>query len=543
MIKLSSYALTTTLLAHAGGLASAQCSDGTISTIDNNLACNYDNFKAGLTNGCTVELFEANHVPAGITPTDYIAELCEYDAPTQFVEIQGTYQKDRRYFAGGGILVDGSDWDIDSARLERFNNNTATNTLIAFPNYLARLQYNNNTGRGENGYPANMNLESSCDLNTVMCCFTDDSKMSSFLDNSDGTTGVCHHELELSPESNHIEEGWSVFPGSETSTHCTGFTWNDGEEELLGNMMYDISLKNTIEKGYVKGVPGAPMCGCVEHMPVVEEASCRTASRGDITYTFTLDADEGVRAENSAAITYDDCKSGSTVIDLAAAYKANQAGDTAKEALIDAHLVGSNGCVDEEARYLREDHFIEPTSKVPSKNTRYLFPDQEAGDKWSDLFVGEGINFLPPGKDLAKTDLEFRTLVENACTESDGQGGTKPRHCIIRRTCASCRSIPHRDIYYKHLTTIPPPQDLNFIDMFMDQFSNNHVGELNVDFAIYSTYQDALDGTNAWTYCRYDHVVGFPAYCGPTGWADQWNSYTIHGHGYANHHGYYVEKP
>ena len=532
MIKLSSYALTTALLTHAG-LASAQCTEGTISTF-NNGDCTYANFVTGLTNGCTEADF-ATLVPEGETATDYVNELCAYDAPTQFVEIQGTYQKDRRYFAGGGILVDGSDWDVDSARIARFNTNSASSTLIAFPDYLARLQYNTDTGRGENGYPANMNLDTSCGLNTVMCCFTDDSKKNSFDANDDSTTGVCHHELELSPESNHIEEGWSVFPGSETSTHCTGFTWKDGEEELLGNMMYDISLKNTIEKGYVKGVPGAPMCGCVEHMPVVASAECRTASKsGAITYTFTYDVDEGVRADNEVGITYSDCTDEtSAVIDLKAAYKANQDTDDDK-ALIDAHLVGD--CASDD--YLKEDHFLEPSSENPTKNTEYIFPD----DKWSDLFVGEGVNFLPPDNDLAKMDEEFRVLVDAGCTESDN---TTLRSCIIRRTCASCSSIAHRDIYYKRLTAIPSAESLNFIDMFMENFaSTDKVGNLNVDFALYSTYKDALDGTNEWTHCTwYNNGVGFPGYCGPNGWADQWNSYTRYGHGYANHHGYYVELP
>jgi len=532
MIKLSSYALTTALLTHAG-LASAECT-GTISTF-NNGACTYANFLTGLTAGC-LESEILGLLPEGETDAAaYIDQLCAYDAPTQFVEIQGTYQADRRYFAGGGILVDGSDWAVDSARIERFNTNSADSTLIAFPEYLARLAYNSapaNVGRlGTNGYPANMNLETSCELNTVMCCFTDDTKMNSFATNNDATTGVCHHELELSPESNHIEEGWSVFPGSETSTHCTGFTWNDGEEELLGNMMYDISLKNTIEKGYVKGVPGAPMCGCIEHMPVVASAECRTASKsgdGAVTYTFTYDAEEGVRADNQVGITYSDCGT-----DLKEAYKANQATD-ADKALIDEHLVGD--CASDD--YLREDHFLEPSSDHPTKNTRYITPD----DKWSDLFVGEGINFLPPDKDLAKTDVDFRALVDAGCKESDG---ITSRPCIIRRTCASCSSVPHRDIYYKPLTAIPAPEDLNLIDMFMDNWEVG-AGTINVDYALYSTYEDALNGTNEWTHCNlYNNGVGFPGYCSTSAliYADQWNSYTRYGHGWANHHGFYVELP
>ena len=52
------------------------------------------------------------------------------------------------------------------------------------------------------------------------------------------------------PQSNHIKGGWSVFPGEEAETYCVGFTWKDGEEELLGNMMFYISLGTTARKGY-----------------------------------------------------------------------------------------------------------------------------------------------------------------------------------------------------------------------------------------------------------------------------------------------------
>jgi hypothetical protein len=557
--KLSSYALTAALLTHR---ANAACTEGTIATVD---TCDYSTFVANLS-GCTEAEFLAllpidpdtvtQATPDGVqyTGPDYIAELCEYDAPTQFVEIQGTYQKDRRYFAGGGQLVDGGSWELDAARLNRFNTNLADKTLIAWPNYAARLQYNIDNGLGTNGYPANMNLDTSCSLNTVMCCFTDDSMGPNSFP-AGGTTDVCRHELHDSPQSNHIKEGWSVFPGDETSTYCTGFTWTDGQEDLLGNMMYDISLHNTIESGFMKSVPGAPMCGCVEHMPVVEEASCRTASAADITYTFTYDAAEGFSASNSATITYDDCKDGTTVIDLATAYKQNQATD-ADKALIDAHLVGNGKCEDDLVDYLNEEQFL----LQGQHDSKYQTPD----DKWSDLVVGEGIYFFPPLVDPIASDKEFRALIEptnadwgtpaaTGCVEADG---ITPRACIIRRVCSSCTSEPHRDIYYKRLTPLPPlgtnstAGEVYFLDTFMNQWRDNVNGVpfnvLNVDFKLYSTYQDALDDTNAWTYCsyNYDHL-GFPRDCGPKGWVgNQWNNYNgVYTHGDANHNGYYVEKP
>ena len=535
--KISSYALTTALLTHRATRADAECTEGTIASISGIANCNYGNFTAALNAAaCTEAEFLAllpidEDTSAKYTGPDFINELCDYDAPTQFVEIQGTYQKDKRYFSGGGILVDGEDWSFDSARLLRFNTNLAENSIIAWPNYAARLQYNIDNGLGTNGYPANMNLETSCELNTVMCCFTDDTKMDGASGAFPSTTDVCRHELHDSPQSNHIKEGWSVFPGSETSTYCTGFTWEDGQEDLLGNMMYDISLHNTIEHGFVKGVPGAPMCGCVEHMPVVEEAGCRTATAGDVVYTFSYDGGDGFSASNSATITYSDCET-----DLKAAYKANQKdGDDTAKALIDAHLVGAGGCEDDLIEYLNEEQFL----LQGQHEDKYQTPN----DKWSSIVVGEGVYFYPPLVDPIASDTEFRNLINDDC-----RGNGDPHSCIIRRICSSCKAS-HRDIYYKRLTALPPigtnstAGEVYFLDSFMNHFDPNTHGIFNVDFSIYSTYEDAVSGTNEWTYCHRAHVTGFPGYCGPSGWADQWNSYTVHGHGYANHHGYYVEKP
>jgi len=526
-------ALTVSLLTRLADRAGAACS-GDVSTFTG--ACTFANFEANLQAGCTLaELFpDGSDDPAADNAYAALVEReCAYGAPVRFGEIQGTYQKDRRYFAGGGPLVDGAQPNVEAAPVRRFDANLAGDTLIAFPEYAARVQYNINTGRADadapNGHPANMNLETSCDLNTVMCCFTE----GDFEGNNAATTDVCHHELDLSPESNHIEHGWSAFPGDQTATHCVGFTWEDGEDELLGNMMYDVSLRQSVDKakGYLRGVPGAPMCGCVEHMPVVETAACRTATKaGDVTYTFTYkpatdDKDACVVASNSVAIAYADCPAG----DLKAQYQANHADDADAAALIDAHLVGAGGCARAQEDYL-SDHFY-----VEGQSLRYEDPDPA---RWSDLVAGQGVFFQPHDRDYAAHDAEFRALVQGGCQNLDGS----PRHCIVRRKCASCYNS-HVDIYYQRLTDLPAGDGVNFLDYFLKNWKKDQNDMAAGDFALYSTYEDALAGTNAWTYCNYNHGhIGFPRDCGPHGFVgSNWNSYRHHSHG--KHHGFFVERP
>ncbi|KAL3823279.1 hypothetical protein ACHAXA_003427 [Cyclostephanos tholiformis] len=532
MSKLSAYALTLALLSHGafrrGGAVDAAC---TPSSVVSSFVgeCTYSAFAQSLSPDCTTsELFP------GKDQTEIealVSAMCEYDVPVQFVEILGTYQRDRRYFAGGGDFVDAdpSSWHVTSGNLQRFEDNLASRAVIAFPEYAARVKYNQQNGLGNNGYPANMNLETGCDLQTVMCCFTNDGTEDGFEMTDASITDVCRHDLRDSPQSNHVANGWSVFPGDEsTPAHCVGFTWTDDNVDLVGNMMYDVSLRNTLTRGYKKGVPGAPMCGCIEHMPVVESASCRTATRtGPVTNVFTY-RDGYVSASNEANIVYADCDGG---LDLAGNYKSKIGGNA-----IDAHLVGENMCASDLSTYLMEEQFLIENSN-PS---RYVTADDTIWDQ----VIGMGTLFLPPQPNATLADADFRAQVTSCLTSS------KDRHCIIRRICHSCTSPVHRDIYYKRITPLPPPGtnitngEVYFLDMFMNRWAS-YMNVLNVDFELYGSYEDALSGTNKWQYCNYDyfsHPVGFPRDCSPyvyTG--DQWNSYS----GwmpFAQHHGYYVEK-
>lgn len=478
-----------------------------------------------------------------------VAELCRYDAPVQFAEIQGTYQLDRRYMNGGGPLIDSTDgFNIEAGNIRRFQDNVASKALIGWPEYAALVDYNDLSlaeGEESHGYPSNFDLTKSCELNTVMCCFIDDALDTGFGD--DVTTDVCHHDLGNSPQSNHIKYGWSFFDGAETDTHCVGFTWTDDSQEdaFKGNALFDVSLANTVNKGYYKSVPGAPLCACIEQMPVVETAACRTATGSNLEWVFSLDSQQSatggvaVHATNEATITYEDCAEG----DLAAKYKATH---TDKADLIDAHLVGTNGCHESNTAFLNEKFYVPGRT---GGTTPYASITQDDG--WV-IVAGEGVRFLPPDIDDVVADTNFRALIGAGCTDADGS----ERHCIIRRFCDTCVES-HRDIYYKRLTNITAFESTEGIEgqYFLDVFLNNWYSEpanaLNVDFELYSTYDDAIAGTNQWLYCNYnDDDIGFPRDCGPTHKVNhQWTAFEFNINrgsnpaGHAYHAGFYVELP
>ena len=95
---------------------------------------------------------------------------------------------------------------------------------------------------------------------------------------------------------------------------------------------------------------------------------------------------------------------------------------------------------------------------------------------------------------------------------------------IAWRRCDSC-SASHQDIFYKRHTAHGSFNAYQYLVSTCWLSTSNARG---TDFDLYSTYADAIAGTNAWSYCNYDDCTtsgGVRAFrdCGPTGAvASQW---------------------
>ena len=75
--------------------------------------------------------------------------------------------------------------------------------------------------------------------------------------------------------------------------HCHGFAWaNDPTDKsavFKANNLFFVSLYDHLtQRGYVKNVPGAPMCGCIEKAPIVSRSDC-TQIDGAVTAAFSYD--------------------------------------------------------------------------------------------------------------------------------------------------------------------------------------------------------------------------------------------------------------
>ena len=82
---------------------------------------------------------------------------------------------------------------------------------------------------------------------------------------------------------------------------------------------------------------------------------------------------------------------------------------------------------------------------------------------------------------------------------------------IVRIMCSDCE-VGYQDVYYKRITAIPDDLMITLLYDFKSKAKNI----LNRDFKIFSSYEDALNNTNAWEVCeKPSRKMAFPAQCKP----------------------------
>lgn len=111
-----------------------------------------------------------------------------------------------------------------------------------------------------------------------------------------------------------------------------------------GNNLFYISMYDHMYKrGYVRNVPGAPMCGCVENMPVVERADCTEINALEI-WKFAWDDNNGFSASlDRAEIDFNACRNNNLSTHYSDLRQDNHA-TLEEEWLLERTLVGSNRC-------------------------------------------------------------------------------------------------------------------------------------------------------------------------------------------------------
>lgn len=401
------------------------------------------------------------------------------------------YQFDKEFFNGGTIFnteMSVTNFERDTQRLAQIRAELLNKHGIGWPSNID-----------------NFDLNQSCENHAAMCCYVDSRSPNNPLgDNTD----VCHHYMGDSPRSAHVEGGESVFSGSsdEGEVYCHGFYW-DNDDRYKGNLLFEVAMsKGLLDNGYVRNIPGAPMCGCIEQMPVVTNAACTSMTvTEDFELSFTTVTDSSqlsIRVVGDPDIQFKPCGGDGS---LNGGYTNDMAlGDISK------YVTGKDSCTEEEAYAL----------------DALAFRKRDADDQWIPV-AGKGYLYSP-----SLSMSEFNTLF----AQSPNQ--------IVRRRCFECDAT-HKDIYYRRYDTNGLPPNLDLLHILKNYWHDIDGNKFHTDFELYSTYEDALTNTNPWLACNFnDRNVGFPRDCGPLNRVhNQWNAFEpVDGRHHGRYHvGFYVE--
>jgi len=151
-------------------------------------------------------------------------------------------------------------------------------------------------GRGQNGMILMPEYDGlgNCNNNAIYCCWPQDRQANDNNGNCDtpyetdcvdkdpgDNTDLCAVDIDSNSEyAAHVAGGFSIFPDNkEGPIHCHGFAWSKSDDAAMtrykaNNLFYVSMYDHMYTRGYVRAVPGAPMCGCAEDMPIVSRADC-----------------------------------------------------------------------------------------------------------------------------------------------------------------------------------------------------------------------------------------------------------------------------
>merc|ERR1711862_859263 len=269
------------------------------------------------------------------------------------------------------------------------------------------------------------------------------------LDNTD----VCYVDIKDSFLASHTEDGYVVYPGdSEGNVNCMGFTWTDNEDDpanlYKGNLLFEVAMRYGLkENGYTRSVPHAPMCACVEQMPVVSKADC-VGIEADHIWSFAPDEETGLLKlwQAQADLTFNDCDG----LDLAEYYSSIQEGN------IDDHITGDCTAV--------EESFLDSQGYAPDTDFKWV---KVAGKgAYAEPSISAFTEQLLDGSHTSMSRADFEALWADSAQ-------------ILMRQCKYCTQT-HRYAYIKRYDEDGLPPNVDLLKMVKDnwkEYENNTVGE------------------------------------------------------------------
>jgi hypothetical protein len=297
------------------------------------------------------------------TVTNEIARIASSTFRDFFSQIGFDPQDDEEFFNGGTWLnteYDGPNGSgnlrKDAAAIESFYNSVVKTAVLAFP------------GDQEDYLIESMQ---DCNVNSIICCYVADRQNDGFGtckggncidEDPEENTDVCYVNNRNTGFASHIPAGFTYYPDSlEGPVHCEGFAWSDDENDasfrLRGNLLFYLALKsNLYDKGYVRAVPSAPMCGCANKMPIVTKADCIEPVVNE-KFDFVFDEDPSVTDQALTSIDFRGCPAGGLSDKMNQLLKTGKISSRVKDQF-DEWVVGDGNCLSATNRHLSRFGYV-----------------------------------------------------------------------------------------------------------------------------------------------------------------------------------------
>ena len=184
-----------------------------------------------------------------------------------------------------------------------------------------------------------------CEIGAAMCCSVASRTGATPAVNSN----VCYVDMKASKRTAHVTDGWSIY--GDSSVYCEGFAWGkDGgslSSALKGNALFKVGFLDNVDGGRVEQVPGAPLCGCMDRMPVVSEAACTEVTSTKSLVDVSFDGTAGMfdASFTIGDIEYGDCD-GRNLVEHFETLVGEGKASPADVAYMQKRIVGEDGCGD-----------------------------------------------------------------------------------------------------------------------------------------------------------------------------------------------------
>jgi len=272
------------------------------------------------------------------------------------------------------------------------------------------------------------------------------------------------------------------------------------------NLFYVSAYDHMYVRGYVKNIPGAPMCGCVEQMPTVSRSDCtqvdltekieiKYSADSTVTTRFTevhvdFNACRGINNRNNDLYAY-----------MGRLYYEKKV--TAEQWGTLGRIITDNGCT---------------SATKYELDKRGLTPGY---DHDTDLFTNVA------GREGMKIhDGYGHRAFNKSLRPGDRPSAENPHYGIIYRVCGDC-DPSHMKIFYRRRTEVPDDYALIWNLMYQ---TNNGGGrnKYTADFSLHSTLEDALEDRDPWQCpdrngngvqdaADFNHGAPFYGECSPNG--------------------------